>query len=180
MNNLLLDFNDIEKDVVISGAKQMALAARTAPKARGIDSIHIKIIMDEDLKKLGEESIKLGENWDMFFFERDGKLIQKTHALLLIGVENTPLGLAHCGFCGFNSCSNCANNKANCSLKLADLGIAVGSAVSIANDLRLDTRVLYTAGKAALSLNLFENENITNAYGIGISAKGKNIFFDRQ
>lgn len=67
----------------------------------------------------------------------------------------------------------------NCVFNLTDLGIAVGSACSIAADNRVDSRVMYTAGQGALNLGLF-NEDVKICWGILLSAYSKNIYFDRD
>ena len=66
-----------------------------------------------------------------------------------------------------------------CSFNAGDLGIAVGSVVSLAADLRVDNRIMYTAGKAAIELGLL-GDDVFIAYAIPLSAKGKNPFFDRS
>ena len=58
------------------------------------------------------------------------------------------------------------------------LGIAVGSAVRTASLHNVDNRVMYSAGVTALALGLLGD--CTVAYGIPLSASGKNIFFDRK
>ena len=65
-----------------------------------------------------------------------------------------------------------------CSFNAGDLGIAVGSAAAMAADFRIDNRIMYTAGKAAIELGLL-GEGVEIAYGIPLAAKGKNPFFDR-
>jgi len=60
-----------------------------------------------------------------------------------------------------------------------DLGIAIGSAVSIAADLRVDNRVMYSVGKAALNVGIL-GDDVKIAYGIPLSISGKNPFFDRR
>ncbi len=59
------------------------------------------------------------------------------------------------------------------------MGIAVGSAISIASDNRVDNRIMYTVGIAVKELNLFE-EGTAIVYGIPLSATSKNPFFDRK
>ena len=88
-------------------------------------------------------------------------------------------GLQDCGYCGFKDCGQCTKAGGHCALKLADLGIALGSAVSIAADYRIDNRIAYSLGKAAISLGLFP-ERVTNAYVVPLSISGKNVFFDRE
>ena len=60
---------------------------------------------------------------------------------------------------------------------MADLGIALGSAVKTAQIHNVDNRIFYSAGVAALSLGYLPD--CTTAYGIPLSITGKNIFFDR-
>jgi uncharacterized ferredoxin-like protein len=70
------------------------------------------------------------------------------------------------------------NAGGTCSFSVGDLGIAVGSAVSLTADLRVDNRIMYTAGKAAIELGIL-GDDILIAYAIPLYAKGKNPFFDR-
>jgi uncharacterized ferredoxin-like protein len=59
-----------------------------------------------------------------------------------------------------------------------DVGIALGSAVSVAADHRVDTRIMFTIGKAALTLGFLDG--VYQAYGLPLSATGKSPFFDRK
>jgi uncharacterized ferredoxin-like protein len=61
---------------------------------------------------------------------------------------------------------------------MIDLGIALGSAVSIAADDRIDNRIMYSIGKAVAEMNYAEDSVVW--HGIPISLSGKNIFFDRK
>jgi uncharacterized ferredoxin-like protein len=59
-----------------------------------------------------------------------------------------------------------------------DLGVALGSAVSVAADARIDNRMMFTIGKAAASMGLLgEYEMII---GVPLSVSGKTPFFDRE
>jgi uncharacterized ferredoxin-like protein len=60
-----------------------------------------------------------------------------------------------------------------------DLGIALGSAVSVALEHRVDNRVMYTVGMAVRNLKLL-GKDIKICYGVPLSATEKNIFFDRK
>jgi uncharacterized ferredoxin-like protein len=46
-------------------------------------------------------------------------------------------------------------------------------------DFRIDNRILYTAGMAALKLKCF-HDSVKVCFGIPLSVTGKNIFFDRS
>jgi len=61
---------------------------------------------------------------------------------------------------------------------MIDLGIALGSAVSIAADDRVDNRIMYSIGKAAAEMDY--NDDSVVWHGVPISISGKNIFFDRK
>ncbi len=54
---------------------------------------------------------------------------------------------------------------------MADLGIAVGSAVKTASLHNIDNRVMYSAGAAARSLDIVKPCSV--AYGIPLKASGK-------
>jgi len=51
--------------------------------------------------------------------------------------------------------------------------------VSAAADRRIDCRVMYSIGRAAVDAKLLGKE-VKIAYGIPLSATGKNPFFDRK
>lgn len=168
----------------------MAVAARTAPKGKGKDSVVTRIVSGEDLALLGGEMARFGQAHAQPFFVRDGKNMAASDACLLIGIRgNEVLGL-DCRGCGFGSCAEMEAaclirapgespfEGPNCVIKVADLGIAVGSAARTAALFNLDNRVMYTAGVAARSLGWVPGCSI--ALGIPVSVSGKNIFFDRQ
>lgn len=76
------------------------------------------------------------------FFQRDAGNILESEAVLLIGTKFNPIGVDQCGLCGFKSCED--KSKAHpCVFNTGDLGIAVGSAVSVAMDSRVDNRIMY-------------------------------------
>jgi uncharacterized ferredoxin-like protein len=67
----------------------------------------------------------------------------------------------------------------NCAIRMADLGIALGSAVKTAQFHNVDNRIMYSGGVAAIDLGLM-GKDCTVAYAFPLSATGKNIFFDRS
>ncbi len=66
-----------------------------------------------------------------------------------------------------------------CVFNTGDLGLAIGSAVSVAMDNRVDNRVMYTAGQAVLEMG-FLGEEVKIVYCIPLSVSSKNVFFDRR
>lgn len=170
----------ITDTALLETASRMVVAARTAPKARGIDTFEIKIAGGESVKKLAEKMSSISKEYDIPFFDRDAQNILNSPVVFLIGTEIRSIGLKKCGMCGFASCDD--KNKypeVPCVFNTGDLGIALGSAASICMDHRTDNRIMYTIGQAAIELGFFEKE-IKIAYGIPLSSTSKNPFFDRK
>lgn len=170
---------DLEREAIKDIAEFMAVAARTAPKTRGIDNIAV-IALDDDkertvlVKKMRE--ISKAENRPSF--ERDANSCEYSPVILIIGVRSNPAGL-NCGFCGFRTCEELKKAKAECAYNAIDLGIAVSSAVSTANIYHADNRLMYSIGRASLDLGFFEKD-VKMALGIPLSVTGKSPFFDRK
>ena len=172
-----------EKSAAMQVAQLMCAAARTAPKSCGIDSI-ITIVLDgEDKDKLTAQMTELGQADGKAYFIRDAGNINDSHCIVLIGVKGDPRGWdspwsLDCGLCGAGGCAETGRNGTPCAMAVTDLGIALGSAAAAAMDHRIDNRIIYTAGYAAMRLKLFP-ENVKVCFGIGLATKGKNVFFDR-
>lgn len=161
-------------------ARKMMLAARTAPKARGVDTLIIALIEGEDIRRISGKMKEIGGRCGMAAFARDAENILACPVMVLLGTRIRTLGLKNCGMCGFPDCGEKEKHPGiPCALNSGDLGIAIGSAVSVAADHRVDNRIMYTAGQAALALGLL-GEDVKIAYGIPLSAAGKNPFFDRK
>ena len=170
---------ETEKNAVHHVAELMMAAARTAPKAHGLDNLAVIMIDGAEKDRLADEMRKIAKETGEDFLARDGGNVDASSVVVLLGVKNSPIGLSHCGFCGFGDCAGAIKAGGNCAFNVTDLGIAVGSAVSVAADHRIDNRVLFSAGKAALSLGYLP-EGIRVAFGIPLSTSGKSIFFDRS
>ncbi len=171
--------NEAEKKVLKRVAEFMCASARTAPKAKGIDNIVTTIITGKDKKQLADEMEKIGRKKKSKSFLRDSENIRKVPLVVLMGTKVGPIGLAVCGLCGFKDCKKLEKAGGICVFNSGDLGIAMGSAVSLAANFHIDNRVMYTAGIAALNLKLLEKE-AKIAFGIPLSISGKNPFFDRR
>ncbi len=177
----VLKENEIIKDSIQNLAQQIIVAARTAPKARGLDNIAAVVITENEITSLADVMKKIGNNNDVGFFMRDAQnILDGALAILIIGCRISPVGLKYCGLCGFANCDEKNNHpQTPCVFNVIDLGIALGSAVSRAADLRLDNRIMYTIGMAARELN-FLDSNYNIIFGIPLAASSKNPFFDRQ
>jgi uncharacterized ferredoxin-like protein len=172
------DGTELEKKAAYAIADVMALAAKTAPKGRGMDNVTALVLDGKEKDSLSAEMRKIAEATGAVFFERDAGNIDKSHLVILIGVRDNPVGLENCGLCGFKNCGEREKAGAKCAFNAIDLGIAIGSAVSVAADHRIDNRVMFTVGKAALNLKFFPDD-VTLIFGIPLSSSSKSIFFDR-
>jgi uncharacterized ferredoxin-like protein len=177
-----------ESDVLETLAKSILLAARTAPKAKGIDDIVTALVEKDDIEILASAMEKLGEEKGEGFispFKRDAANLRKAGAAVLIGVKTSGAAGFNCRACGFETCTEMLNRQKaeaefkgpNCMFKYADLGVAIGAATAKAKDFCLDNRVMYTVGAAARISGLLDADVV---FGIPLSVTGKNIFFDRK
>ena len=170
-----------EYEAVMEACKLMLASIRTAPKARGLDTISSCVLTGDEKKKIAQW---LQEQDRPSFFSRDGICVEKAQALLLVGVKGEPVDL-NCGGCGFETCRTFKTVEKkegdyrgpNCVFKLIDLGIALGSAVKTAGLLNVDNRIFYTAGTAARNLGFLDEADVI--VGIPVVLAGKNPFFDR-
>ena len=161
---------------VMEAVGQMMTAARTAPKAKGIDIIEIAVVEGNDIQILSDKTRELGIQKDYKFFLRDADNILSAEAVLLIGTRRQELTL-NCSHCGFDTCGD-KPQEVPCAINSVDVGIAIGSACAMATDLRLDTRVMFSAGYAAQALDWLKG--CETVFAIPVSASSKNPFFDRK
>jgi len=170
-------------DTVRLVGELMSVAAKTAPKAGGKDFIEVTLLSDSERVALGQDMIQIAKERGIQGFERDGKNVLDSEAVLLVGLlPHKGVGL-NCGACGFSNCEE-FNSKSssvdfegpNCAIRILDLGIALGSAAKLASELNVDNRVMYRIGVSAKRLGIGKARF---SHGIPLSATGKNIFFDR-
>lgn len=176
----------VEGETVLEVGRLMMVSARTAPKSGGQDDVLTALIYGEEKDRIAEEMEKLaaerGEKW-----VRDASNVRESDAVILIGVRGVKSFGLSCGACGYPSCEafNRAEKKLGgdfrgplCHFKTLDLGIALSSAVKTASILNVDNRIMYRIGAAAMRLKILPEADLL--MGIPLSAKGKNIYFDRK
>jgi uncharacterized ferredoxin-like protein len=175
---MLYDERACEQAAVMETANRMCAAARTAPKARGIDHIATMVVTGDEKDALANEMDRLSAELGAPSFARDAKNVRDSQAVVLIGTRLAPRGLDD-GYCGYPTCSACLEAGATCIYDPMDQGIALGSAVSLAADSRVDNRIFYSAGRAALTLKLM-NEDVKLIMAVPLSVSRKSVFFDRK
>jgi uncharacterized ferredoxin-like protein len=173
------DGTNMEREGLLEVARKICIAARTAPKGRGADNLITMVLTGTEKDEIAREMQRIGEQTGVAFFIRDANCLRSAAALVLLGTKISTLGIPNCGFCGFKDCAENEKNHGICAFNTGDLGIAIGSAVSVAADNRVDNRVFFSAGRAAVNLKTMGPE-VKIAYGIPLSVGGKSIFFDRK
>jgi uncharacterized ferredoxin-like protein len=173
------DGKGLEAEGLLETARALCVAARTAPKGRGTDNLVTLVLTGENKDSLAAEMHRIGEASGTAFFIRDAENVRRAGAVVLLGTRIRTLGIPACGFCGYKDCADNEKHHGICAFNAGDLGIAVGSAVSMAADRRVDNRVFFSAGRAAVNLKLL-GEEVRIAYGIPLSVSPKSPFFDRK
>ncbi len=175
---MIKTMENAERDAILTVADIMATAAKTAPKTSGQDSVYSAIVTGEDKDRLAEEMRAFGREVGEDFIIRDANNVDASECVVIIGCKEQPYGLPNCGICGFKNCAECKKSGGNCTFNITDLGVAVGSAVSVAADHRIDNRVMYSVGRAAVRMKIL-GDNVNLCWGIPLHASSKSIYFDR-
>jgi len=171
--------SELERQAALDVVKLMVAAARTAPKTRGIDNIEIIVVDDDTTKKnVLQKMREIAAIDNRPYMDRDANSCGQSPVFIVIGVRSNPAGL-NCGYCGYRTCDELIKTNGTCAFNLIDLGISISSAASIASQLHVDNRVMYSIGRAALDMKLF-GKDVRQALGIPLSVSGKNPFFDRK
>ena len=68
---MIINERDARKEYMLQAAKQIMLAARTAPKGKGVDIIEIATLTDEDIDAVSAKMLQLAEETGMKFLITD-------------------------------------------------------------------------------------------------------------
>jgi len=180
-----------EMQGILMVANAMAVAARTAPKARGVDAIETLIVHGKEIEALSRAMIEHGKKLKKEnIFSRDAANVLNSQVVVLIGLKDLdpkkPDKPLDCGACGHENCAGFLKAEKSegddfpgpvCVFQSIDLGIALASACSLAAGFHVDNRMMYTIGGPARRLNWMASRIII---GIPLSCSGKNIYFDRH
>jgi len=164
--------------------QMMAIAAITAPKAKGENFVAVEVLQGSVLQELSQAMIAFGEQAHKANFDRDGKNVAKSDAVVLIGLKEPNTAGLNCGACGYPTCAELILQPPYegefrgpiCAYRLLDMGIAIGSAVKTASLLNVDNRIMYRIGAVARQMGLVDWHFVM---GIPLSVTSKSIYFDR-
>lgn len=172
------------QEAVASVAQMMAVAAITAPKTKGENFIEVKVLLGEAVKELAGAMDRYGKETGKKGFDRDGRNVASSEAVILIGLNRPNTAGLDCGACGYETCAELLDAMPAqgvfqgpiCAYRVLDMGIALGSAAKTASLFNVDNRIMYRIGAAARASQLV---NWKFVIGIPLSVTGKSIFFDR-
>ncbi len=174
---MILDERNCREEAILEATRAIMTAGRTAPKGKGLDLIEIITLIGDDRHTLAEAMRRTSEETGLKFLLRDAENIEASLAVILVGTRQQTLGL-NCGYCGYAHCADKANYpNVPCALNTIDIGVALGSMATKAADLRLDTRIMFSAGYTAQRMGLMKGCRQILAMPISISSKSP--FFDR-
>lgn len=97
---MIYNEREVRQEAVLEAARQIMMAARTAPKGKGVDVIEVMTITGEEIALLAEEMRRVHEENGFKFFLRDADNIMQAEAVVLIGTREHCQGL-NCLRCGF-------------------------------------------------------------------------------
>ena len=129
---MILNERDSRHEQVLQVAQQMMTAARTAPKGKGVDIIEVAMVTESNIRILSDTMKQMYEDNGFKFFLRDADNILQAECVVLIGTRSLPQGL-DCGHCGYEHCGD-RKKGVPCAINSVDVGIAIGSACSVAAD----------------------------------------------
>jgi len=178
---MMVNSQKAEEQAVLNLCYAICAAVRTAPKACGIDQMDTAVLTGEDKDRIAAEMRRIGANLreNSARTIRDAGNVDVCDAVVHVGAKYETRGLnEQCQLCGFTNCAACKSAGATCIFTPLDLGIALGSAVAMAADNRVDNRIMFTIGKAAAALGYLGDYNLI--MGIPLSVSGKSPFFDRK
>lgn len=174
---MLYNERNYREESVLAATQQIMIAARTAPKSRGVDLVEVCTVTGEEKQCIVDEMRRIAEEENIQFFFRDALNLEQAQAVVLIGSHCQNLSL-NCGRCGFATCA-AKPTAVPCVFNTIDVGIAIGSACRTAMQLCVDSRVMYSVGRAAQNLGYPDNES-DYVCALVLSVSSKSPFFDRK
>lgn len=193
MERPIRQYEDDRRAAALQAARAILASAVTAPRLGGVGEVIINLVeKPEDLEDLAltmEDLAKENPAWN--FFPREAVMIRQAHAVLLMssmrGLED-PADI-NCGYCGRITCESfravpklpagptVAFTGPLCSMRITNVGYALGGAATLAQQLGVDHAVLFSAGVAARRQGLTPRRS-GFTLGVALSVSEKSPFRD--
>ena len=173
---LIYNERDLRQAQALDIAQKMCVAARTAPKGKGVDVVECAVVDGDTTEELACTMEAIGQERGHQFFLRDAGCVRRSQCVVLVGARAKAQGL-NCARCGFATCRG-KPAPVPCEVNAVDVGIALGAAAARAADCRVDTRIMFSAGVAAERLG-YLGEDVGQVFAIPVSISSKSPFFDR-
>ena len=93
---MIIDERESRRERVIEAGRRMMTAARTAPKAKGVDILECCLLTDDDIRRLSEVMLELHEETGRPVYKRDSGNILQADCVLVIATRAQMMGL-NCG-----------------------------------------------------------------------------------
>lgn len=86
---------------ILFAARMICAAARTAPKGKGADLLLTAVVTGAHKSRLSRRMRRIAKRDKLDFFKRDADGVDRSPVVVLLATRKEPLGLMHCGYCGF-------------------------------------------------------------------------------
>ncbi len=87
---------EIRDAALLEVARAMVIAARTAPKGKGVDNLFACIVTKAEIPGLHDRMMELFEKTDGPVFMINGQDILKAECIVVLGARDMPLGGSGC------------------------------------------------------------------------------------
>ena len=186
-------FEEDRKEAVRIAARLLLASATTAPRVGGVGECTVHIIDDEcaieDLCQVIEKMSEENERWD--FFMRDAAMLRDADAVLVVTSLRclTDPADINCNMCGKLTCEylreaerlpdepGIAYPGPLCVFRANNISYAIDGIVSLARNLGIDYGVFWSAGAAAMRMNIVP-KSTGFALAVAISVTEKSPFRD--
>jgi uncharacterized ferredoxin-like protein len=193
MERSLKQYEEVRKEAAIIAAKLILASAVTSPRLGGVGEIAIQLFDDdadiEDICIKMEEMSDVNPAWKSF--KRDAAMLRDADVLLIMSSLRsfTDPADVNCNYCGYVTCEymkeaeklpkepDVAFRGPLCFLRSDNVAFALDGGISLARNLGIDYGVFWSAGAAAMKMELLPNKTGL-ALGLALSVTEKSPFRD--
>lgn len=112
---------ELRRNQALDIVQKMCVAARTAPKGKGVDIVECAVVDGDEQEALACAMEAIGQERGHRFFRRDAGCVRRSQCVVLAGTRTKMQGL-NCGYCGFPTCGQ-KPAEVPCEINAVDVGI---------------------------------------------------------